>query len=142
MTERLDYLTMDIMGQFVFGCPLNLQGEVAYRFMTDTTANFFLNIALQLPFLSKARISNLRRLRALLRGTGYRQILQKMIRNRLAEGRNAKHNLLFMTDTLRVSDDNETFIEEIWSEATFFLSAGSCSLASIFHLAPIKYSLK
>ncbi|KAI0914297.1 cytochrome P450 [Ustulina deusta] len=140
MTEKLEYLTMDIMGQFVFGYPLNLQTDVTYRFMTDTTANFFLNIALQLPFLSKARISNLRRLRTLLRGKGYRHVLQKMIRNRLAEGQDAKHNLLFMTDTLRVSDDDETFIEEIRSEATFFLSAGSdtmstCLSAVLFYLS-------
>ncbi|KAI1425931.1 cytochrome P450 [Xylaria sp. FL1777] len=140
MTERLDYLTMDIMGQFVFGYPLNLQKNVTYRFMTDTTANFFLNVALQLPFLSKARIFNFRRFRALLRGKSYRQVLQKMIRNRLAEGQDAKHNLLFMTDTLRVSDDDETFIEEIRSEATFFLSAGSdtmstCLSAVFFYLS-------
>ncbi|KAI0528345.1 cytochrome P450 [Xylaria digitata] len=140
MTERLTYLTMDIMGQFVFGYPLNLQRDATYRFMTDTTANFFLNIALQLPFLSKARLSNFRRLRALLRGKSYRTTLQKMIRNRLAEGRDAKHNLLFMTDTLRVSDDEETFIEEIRSEATFFLSAGSdtmstCISAVFFYLS-------
>ncbi|KAI0966681.1 cytochrome P450 [Xylaria arbuscula] len=130
MTERLDCLTMDIMGQFVFGYPLNLQTDNTYRFMTDTTANFFLNVALQLPFLSKLRLSNLRRLRALIRGKSYRHILQKMIRNRLAEGQDAKHNLLFMTDTLRVSDDDETFIEEIRSEATFFLSAGSDTMST------------
>ncbi|TGJ81219.1 hypothetical protein E0Z10_g7545 [Xylaria hypoxylon] len=140
MTERLGYLTMDIMGQFVFGYPLNLQTDVTYRFMTDTTANFLLNIALQLPFLSKARISNFRRLRALLRGKSYRSTMQKMIRNRFAEGQDAKHNLLFMTDTLRVSDDEETFIEEIRSEATFFLSAGSdtmstCLSAVFFYLS-------
>ncbi|KAI1305647.1 cytochrome P450 [Xylaria venustula] len=140
MTERLDYLTMDIMGQFVFGYPLNLQTNMTYRFMTDTTANFFLNVALQLPFLSKVRLSNFRRLRALIRGKSYRHILQKMIRNRLAEGQDVKHNLLFMTDTLRVSDDEETFIEEIRSEATFFLSAGSdtmstCLSAVFFYLS-------
>lgn len=125
MTERLTYLTMDIMGQFVFGYPLKLQTESTYRFMTNTTANFFLNVALQLPFLSKVRISNFRRLRAVLRGKGYRHTLQKMIRRRLCEGQDAKHNLLFMTDTLRVADNDEMFIEEIRSEATFFLSAGS-----------------
>ncbi|KAJ8132390.1 hypothetical protein O1611_g1235 [Lasiodiplodia mahajangana] len=140
ITERLTYLTMDIMGQFVFGYALNLQTDTTYRFMTNTTANFFLNVALQLPFLSKLRISNFRKLRALLRGKSYRHTLQKMIRNRLNEGKDAKHNLLFMTDTLRVSDDDETFIEEIRSEATFFLSAGSdtmstCLSALFFYLS-------
>ncbi|KAJ2998822.1 hypothetical protein NUW58_g206 [Xylaria curta] len=140
MTERLTYLTMDIMGQFVFGYPLCLQTDATHRFMTDSTANFFLNVALQLPFLSKCRISNFRWLRAVLRGKSYRHILHKMIRSRLAEGKNAKHNLLFMTDTLRVSDNDDTFIEEIRSEATFFLSAGSdtmstCLGAAFFYLS-------
>ncbi|RYC59483.1 hypothetical protein CHU98_g6718 [Xylaria longipes] len=140
MTEMFTYLAMDITAQFVFGYSLNLQTDPTYRFMTDTTPNFFLNIALQLPFLSKARISYFRRLRALLRGKSYRHTIQEMIRNRLAEGQDAKHNLLFMTDTLRVSEDDETFIEEIRSEATFFLSAGSdtmstCLSAVFFYLS-------
>jgi len=125
MTDRLMYLAMDIMGQFVFDYPLNLQTSLEYRSMADTTANYFLNVALQLPFLSKARISSFRHIRALLRGKSYRETLKKMIRNRLSQGSNAKHNLFFMTDTLRLSDDDETFIEEIRSEATFLISAGS-----------------
>lgn len=124
MTERLTNLAMDITGQFVFGFPLNLQSDETYRFMTDTTPNFFLNIAMQLPFLSKARVSTFRHLKTLLRGKDYRHLLHKMIRTRLAEGQDAKHNLLFMTDTLKFSDNDDAFIEEIQSEATFFLSAG------------------
>ncbi|TRX98984.1 hypothetical protein FHL15_000326 [Xylaria flabelliformis] len=63
-----------------------------------------------------------------------------MIRSRLAEGPNMKHNLFFMTDTLRVSDNDEVFIEEIRSEATFLLSAGSdtistCLSALFFYLS-------
>ncbi|KAI0485705.1 cytochrome P450 [Xylaria cf. heliscus] len=140
LTERFTYLATDIMGEFVFGYPLNLQTNETYRFMTDTTSSYFLNIALQLPFLSHIRISNLRPLRAFLRGKSYRSILQKMIRSRLAEGPDAKHNLFFMTDTLRVSDDDEVFIEEIRSEATFLLSAGSdtistCLSALFFYLS-------
>ncbi|RWA11491.1 hypothetical protein EKO27_g3605 [Xylaria grammica] len=130
MTERLSHLAMDIMGQFAFGYPLKLQTDATYRFMTDTTANLFLNVALQLPFISKVRLSNFRWLRSLLRGKSYLHILQKMIKTRLAKGQNEKHNLLFLTDTLRVSDDEETFIEEIESEATFFLTAGSDTMSA------------
>ncbi|KAI8952026.1 cytochrome P450 [Xylaria longipes] len=122
MTEKFTYLTIDIM-------------ENSY-----TTSSYFLNIALQLPFLSHVRFSNFRLLRAFLRGKKYRSILQKMIRSRLAEGTNAKHTLFFMTDTLRVSDNDEVFIEEIRSEATFLLSAGSdtmstCLSALFFYLS-------
>ncbi|KAI0429507.1 cytochrome P450 [Xylaria sp. FL1042] len=115
--------------------------DTAYRFMIDPTANLFLNVGLQLPFLSKAAsLFNFPRLRTLLRGKSYCHTLQKMLKNRLTEGQDAKHNLLFLTDTLRVSDDDETFIEESLSEATFLLSAGSdtmstCLSAVFFYLS-------
>ncbi|KAI0835898.1 cytochrome P450 [Hypoxylon sp. FL0890] len=140
MTDRFSHLAMDIMGYFVFEYPLNLQSEPSHRFMTDSTSNFFLNIALQLPCLSNIRKSNFRYLRVLLRGGNYRRTLKKMIRSRLAQGRHVKQDLLFMTDTMRVSEDDDTFIEEIGSEATFFLSAGSdtmstCLSALFFYLS-------
>ncbi|KAI1307149.1 cytochrome P450 [Xylaria venustula] len=140
MSEKITHLTIDIMGDFVFGYPLNLQMNDTYRFMADTTSSYFFNIALQLPFLAHLRISNFRQLRKFLRGKRYRDILRRMIKSRLAAGPDAKHNLFFMTDTLRVSDDDEVFIEEIRSEATFLLSAGSdtmstCLSALFFYLS-------
>ncbi|KAI1351017.1 cytochrome P450 [Xylaria sp. FL0043] len=140
MSKRLTYLAIDIMGEFVFGYPLNLQMNETYRFIADTTSSYFFNIAFQLPFLAYLRVSSSQKLRRFLRGKRYRSILQKMIRSRLAAGPNAKHNLFFMTDTLRISDDDEVFIEEIRSEATFLLSAGSdtistCLSALFFYLS-------
>ncbi|KAI0805846.1 cytochrome P450 [Xylaria sp. FL0064] len=140
MSEKLQHLTMDVAAHLVFGYPLNLQTDGAYRFMTDTTATFCLNIAPQLSFLSKARLFYFRRLRTLLRGKSYHHTLQKMIRNRLAKAQDAKHNMLFMTDTLRISDDDDTFVEECLSEGTFLLSAGSdtmstCLSAVFFYLS-------
>ncbi|KAI4860672.1 cytochrome P450 [Hypoxylon rubiginosum] len=130
MTKRFSYLTMDIMGYFVFGYPLDLQTEATNRFMIDATPNFFLNVALQLPVLGSIRLSNYRYLRVLLRGSKYRNTLRKMIRNRLAEGEDVKSSLLFMTDSLRVSENDDIFIEEIRSEATFLLSAGSDTMST------------
>lgn len=128
MTERLEYLTMDIMGHFVFGYPLRLQTESTFRFMTDKTPNFYLNIALQLPYFGNLHLPGFQYLRSfiryLVRGNSYRQTLKSMIRSRLNQGEKAKHKLFFMTDSLRISDDDDTFIEEIRSEATFLLSAG------------------
>ncbi|KAI0160160.1 cytochrome P450 [Xylariaceae sp. FL1272] len=140
MTVKFTYLTIDIMGEFVFGYPLELQTNDTYRFMADTTASYFLNIAMQLPLLSRVHVSHFRSLRALLRGKEYRSVLRKMIKSRLSEGKDAKHKLFFMTDTLRILEDDELFIEEIRSEATFLLSAGSdtmstCLSALFFYLS-------
>ncbi|KAI1117374.1 cytochrome P450 [Nemania sp. NC0429] len=130
MTERLTYLTVDITGQFVFGFPLSLQTEESYRFMIDKTPNFFLNIALQLPFMAGARVTHFKPLRALLRGKGYRHLLHQMIRSHLAKGQDGKRNLPFMTDTLEVSANDEAFIDEILTEATFILTAGSDTMSA------------
>ncbi|KAI1210084.1 cytochrome P450 [Annulohypoxylon truncatum] len=140
MTERFSYLTMDIMSHFVFGYPLNLQSETVHRFMTRSTPNIFLNVALQLPFLSKIPVSYFRHIRALLRGSQYHNTQTKMIKARLAKSSHAKQDLLYMSDTLQIPEDDNTFIEEARSEATFILLAGSdtmstCLSALFFYLS-------
>ncbi|OTA92489.1 hypothetical protein M434DRAFT_396371 [Hypoxylon sp. CO27-5] len=125
MTNQSKYLTMDVMGYLAFGYPLNLQTEATNRVMAHSTANFFFNIGLQLPFLGSFRVWTLRSLRSLIRGKRYLQSLEKVIIQRLAEGQHVKHDLLFMSDSLRVSEDNQVWLDEIRSEAIWFLIAGS-----------------
>ncbi|RYP52381.1 hypothetical protein DL768_002412 [Monosporascus sp. mg162] len=125
MTQQSKYLTMDVMGYLAFGYPLNLQTETTNRVMAHSQANFFFNIAMQLPFLGAFRVWTLRSLRSLIRGKRYLQSLEKVIIHRLAEGQHVKHDLLFMSDQLRVSEDNQVWLDEIRSEAIWFLIAGS-----------------
>ncbi|KAI1488496.1 cytochrome P450 [Biscogniauxia mediterranea] len=131
MTERFKYLTLDIMSRFAFAYPLNLQTEDTYRRITNNTmANFCLNVGLQLPSLANIQTPALRYIRVLIRGNGYLDILEKMIRNRLSEGPHAKQDLLYMTDSSTVSEDDAITIAEIRSEAIFFITAGSDTLST------------
>lgn len=125
MTTRFRYLTLDIMGHLAFSYPLNLQTDTTYRAMANTTTNYFLNIAMQLPFLSQLRILSLQSLRTLLRGEGYIQALESMVKSCLAQGQHTKHDLLFLSDTLKISEDDATWMREIRSESIFLLTAGS-----------------
>ncbi|KAI0592891.1 cytochrome P450 [Biscogniauxia sp. FL1348] len=132
MTERFKYLTVDITSRFAFAYPLNLQTEDTYRLMTNnTTANYCLNVALQLPLLAIIQTSALQYIRVLVRGNGYLDILEKMIRNRLSEGPHAKQDLLYMTDSSAVSQDDDVTVAEIRSEAIFFITAGSDTLSTL-----------
>ncbi|KAI0010710.1 cytochrome P450 [Xylariaceae sp. FL0662B] len=131
MAERLKYLTIDIMGLFAFSYPLNLQKEKTYRFMANNTvANFCLNVALQLPSLSNLYMLDLQLTWALIRGNGYLDILEKMIRKCLSRSQDAKQDLLYMTESSTISEDDDVTIAEIRSEAVFLISAGSDTLTA------------
>ncbi|KAI1413993.1 cytochrome P450 [Hypoxylon sp. FL1857] len=130
MTNQFKYLTMDVMGYLAFGHPLNLQTEATNRVMAHPTTNFYLNIGLQLPFLGSFRVWTLRSLRSFIRGKRYLQSLEKVIIQRLAEGQHVKHDLLFMSDSLKVSKDNQVWLDEIRSEAIWFLTAGSDTIST------------
>lgn len=126
MTTQCRYLTMDITGHLLFSYPLNLQTDNTYRAMaTNTTANYLLNLGIQLPSLSQLPILMSPSLRSLIRGGRYLQALKKMIKNCLAQGQHIKHDLLFLSDTGQTSEDDNTWIEDIESESIFLLSAGS-----------------
>ncbi|GAP86915.1 putative cytochrome [Rosellinia necatrix] len=138
MTKVFKYLTMDIMGHIAFSYPFNLQTEETHRCITDTTnANYLLNIAMQLPFIAGLRIFNFSCLRALIRGNRYRQSLESAIKYRISQGHQGQHELLYMTDTMAVPDDENASMEAMRNEAIFFLGAGSDTLSStlsaLFH---------
>lgn len=124
MTKMFKYLTMDIMGQIAFSYPFNLQTDPTHRHITETNSNYLLNIAMQLPFVVTFRFLTFRTLRALIRGKGYFNVLETAMKHRFSQSDQGKQDLLYMTDTMRVSDDDKTSIEQMRNEATFFLSAG------------------
>ncbi len=125
MTQLFRYLTLDIMGHVTFAYPLNLQTETTHRTLVESTsANFLLNIAMQLPSISQLRIWTFRPLRASIRGRDYLQALHKMMKHCLSKGQHVKRDLMFLSDSFSVSEDDHLWFKEILSETIFFLSAG------------------
>ncbi|KAI1207292.1 cytochrome P450 [Annulohypoxylon truncatum] len=125
MTQLSKHLTMDIMGYLAFGYPLDLQTEATNRAVLQSKASFLFNIGMQLPFLGALRVHMLGSLRSLIRGKRYLRTLERVIIERLAEGQHVKHDLLFMSDQPRVSENDQVWLEDVRSEAIWFLIAGS-----------------
>ncbi|KAI1110017.1 cytochrome P450 [Nemania sp. NC0429] len=127
MTERCKWLGMDIVGHLSFAFPLNLQTDPTYRFILESaaTANYFLNINMQMPSLAVFRAELFIYLRAVMRGKSYLRTIQKMIKARLAKDRHAEHDFYsIVSEDMTVPKDESIWTSEIWSEAIFFLTAG------------------
>ncbi|KAI0411106.1 cytochrome P450 [Xylaria grammica] len=127
IAERCKWLGMDIVGHLSFAFPLNLQTDPLYRFIIKSaaTANYFLNINMQMPPLALLRAELFIYLRAVMRGKSYLRTIQKMIKTRLAKDKHAEHDFYsFVADEMVISKDDSIWNSEIWSEAIFFLTAG------------------
>ncbi|KAI0018793.1 cytochrome P450 [Xylariomycetidae sp. FL0641] len=130
VAEKFKYFTMDVMGHLALSYPLKLQTKVENRFMIDSTGTFFFNLAFQLPALTS--ISRLlSRIRGeVVWGREYLEVIEKMARTRLREGQCVKQDLAYMSDSGRLSESDDLWLEEILTEAIFVLSAGSDSVSA------------
>ncbi|TGJ85499.1 hypothetical protein E0Z10_g3255 [Xylaria hypoxylon] len=144
MAERCKWLGIDIVGQLSFAYPLNLQTNSTYRFIIDSaaTANYFLNINMQMPSLAVFRPELFIYLRAVLRGKSYLRTIEKMIKARLAKDRHAEHDFYsIVSEEMAISKDQSIWTSEIWSEAIFFLTAGRVPFNRSRWLVPHDLSL-
>ncbi|KAI0473347.1 cytochrome P450 [Xylariaceae sp. FL0804] len=137
---RLKYLALDIMAHRAFDFQLNLQTQTTYRYMTTTPGLWFFNVALQLPSLRKLASLADRYRGVLIWGDGYLETLDKMAKSRLANSPHAKKELAFMSDSGVIAEDENAWLDEIRTEALFFISAGSdtvttCLSAMFFYLS-------
>ncbi|KAI3341634.1 cytochrome P450 [Ustulina deusta] len=127
IAERCKWLGMDIIGHLSFAYPLNLQTDPLHRFIIKSaaTANYFLNINMQMPSLALLRAELFIYLRAVMRGKSYLRTIQKMIKARLARDKHAEQDFYsFVADEMAISENDSIWNSEIWSEAIFFLTAG------------------
>ncbi|KAI8630339.1 cytochrome P450 [Xylariaceae sp. FL1651] len=139
MTERCKWLGMDIVGHLSFAYSLNLQTDPTYRFIVKSaaTANYFLNMNMQMPLLAKLRAELWVYLIAVVRGKSYLRTIQKMIKARLSKDRHVEHDFYSVVAEKMAITNNDTILSsEIWSEAIFFLTAGgdttSTSISALF----------
>ncbi|KAI1119777.1 cytochrome P450 [Nemania abortiva] len=139
MAERCKWLGMDVVGHLSFAYSLNLQTDPTYRFIIKSaaTANYFLNINMQMPALAILHAELFVYLRAVMRGKSYLRTIQKMIKVRLAKDKHAEHDFYsFVADEMAMSKGEPMWKSEIWSEAIFFLTAGgdttSTGLSALF----------
>ncbi|KAK6080445.1 cytochrome P450 3A31 [Seiridium cupressi] len=123
MTHQCQNLAGDIVGHLSFGYPLHLQTEDTNRWLLSglSLVSAMVNIYMQLPafYVMEPALKFLgRRIRQ-----KYLQITELMIRSRLAQEKNAKHDLYsFAIDSM--GGGNSLKDSELWAEAFFFIVAG------------------
>ncbi|KAI1127898.1 cytochrome P450 [Nemania abortiva] len=132
MTPNCRYLGLEIAGFLGFGYDVNLQEDDAHRILTRaiTFGNYRVNACLQYaPFarLPIATITNLfpNSLRAKLL-----DMISTMIKARLSEPIDARHDLLSVFHSASDVDVRNLQQGQLWTEALFFFVAGGETIAS------------
>ncbi|KAI0840155.1 cytochrome P450 [Hypoxylon sp. FL0890] len=124
ITKYIKRLGIDVVNLLAFGHALNTQTDPSYRFLLDgiSAGNYFQNNQMQFPLLKQLRLSFLLLMIGSVRQRRIRhRAMVKMIANRIAEGKNIKHDLYsIVADQLELEN----------SEAVFFLPAGGDTTAT------------
>ncbi|KAI1653502.1 cytochrome P450 [Daldinia decipiens] len=139
MTDKFNYLMLDIIGQLAFGYANRTQTVPKNRFLSKgiTVANYHINILLQYPYLAQSWLVSLIR-----HVTAYQQernldSLRKLIKKRKMQGVDAHYDLYhFVTRQMGTEDTENVELSELWSEAALFYVAGvetsSTTLCALF----------
>ncbi|CAJ2513104.1 Uu.00g012230.m01.CDS01 [Anthostomella pinea] len=139
MSTRCRHLGMDIAGYLGFGYALKLQTDNENRFLLPGMNGglWRLNIYMQYPSLRKLGYEIVEIALTFIKGKGFLSTLTKMIQARLAQDKDAHHDLYaFMADALDAPDGDKISLSEIWTEGISFLPAAgdttSATLSALF----------
>lgn len=128
MTEQMRRLGLDVAGLLAFGYDLSLQTEEENRFILTvldlgTVAS---NVGLHFPAARTAKLTLAMMLPIFELREKYLNLMQKMISTRMAQDRDATHDIYsFVADVLDAKSGGLRQ-SELWAEANLFLTAGEC----------------
>ncbi|KAF2872743.1 cytochrome P450 monooxygenase-like protein, partial [Massariosphaeria phaeospora] len=132
MSDRCKRLGMDIIGRFGFGYTLNMQTEDTNHFVVPGLAggSYKNNVYMQVPMVKwfgfEYFFPKLYKLRM-----KYYYLLQRMVKERLGEGKDAKEDLFaHVMEAKDPETGTEINLGELVSEATFFFPAGGDTTAT------------
>lgn len=133
MTERCRWLGLDIIGELGFGTNLKLQEDKKNRFVVDglETSNFRINLYIQFPLLKKIGMELLLFPYIATSQMKYYKMLRDLIVARRKEDKHARKDLYSFVVDLKDSETGEGMrLRDIWTEAAFFMPAGTFLLPS------------
>lgn len=128
LKDRINYLSMDIIGLLSFGFDLRSQTQEKYRYFSDDMpdANSRLNIYMQVPAIARYRLFvplDMLWHKAQEKMYG---LIEFMIKSRMAKAQNAKYDLYsVISDALTTEEGEGLRVNDLWMEAIFFIVAGS-----------------
>lgn len=131
MSDRCKRLGTDIIARFGFGYHLNLQTNDQNAFVIPglTGASYKNNVYIQAPMVKYFGLQFFFPKLYALR-MKYFLLLKQMVKDRLAEGKVAKEDLLsYLMDTKDPETGQKIRLGELVSEATFFFPAGKMQVS-------------
>lgn len=139
MTPVCRFLGLDIVGHLGFGFDLHLQTSDTYRFVSDAfnIGNYRINVIMQFPWLLKIRPDLIAQYLPNSPRPQLLNMLEKMITQRLSQPIDAHPDLIsHAAPSLNANSKDFSGLRQgdLWPEAAFFFSAGSCPfLLDIVH---------
>ncbi|KAJ8132298.1 hypothetical protein O1611_g1322 [Lasiodiplodia mahajangana] len=126
MTQRCKWLGMDIVGLLAFGFALNLQADSANHYIIPGLAveTYRFNCFMRYPLLKTLGIDRVIEILGYKAKRKYMNNLQHMIKTRLSEPIDAKHDLYSTVAGHLDNTADGIGTSELLSEALFFIPAG------------------
>lgn len=129
MTDRLHYLTCDIIALLAFGYDLKLQTDETNRFLLTGMqgANYLANTRMQFYRLHQLKFADILNAVSYKMIERYKVLLETMIKARTTKDKNARHDLFSVALDANDAAGNpadKTRLSDIWSEAVTFFPAG------------------
>ncbi|KAI1826994.1 cytochrome P450 [Xylaria intraflava] len=137
MTVQLKRLGIDIVSLLAFGYPISTQTDSTYRFLIDAHifGNFRSNLFMQFPLMNTIRLYSFLEVFFAKEVRKYFAAIETMIQSRLAEDKNARHDLYsIIADEINPEGEYRRD-SEIWAEATFFFPAGGETTSTLLSAA-------
>ena len=128
MTGRCKYLGLDIIAELGFGTTLNLQSDDKRRFIVKgmETSNFRSNLYIQFPLLKRIGMEIALFPFIFTRQLKYYRLLKHLIVARRSEAKHERNDLYSFVVDIKDPETGEGMrLRDIWSEAAFFMPAGT-----------------
>jgi cytochrome P450 len=124
MSPMCKRLAMEVAVRLGFGTNLDFQTDRSHDFIPTgiSISNIRINVYMQFPFLSKLHLDEPMKRTSLRRR--WRSTVERMIKSRLSESPDAKHDLYSFVNGSWSSDADTMQNSELFGESLFFLSAG------------------
>ncbi|KAI0201487.1 cytochrome P450 [Astrocystis sublimbata] len=126
VAQYFKHLGYDVVGHLAFGYPLRLQTDPENRFVAEANAygNYRMNVYMQWPLLRHVKIERLFDLMSNSLRARLLSLIEKMIKTRLAQTRDARRDLYYHVADEFSTDATGVRLGNLWSEAVFFIPAG------------------
>lgn len=124
MTQRCQRLGVDVVGLLAFGYPLATQTGEGFRFLPPAMDAMGWRISTYMQFSSLARFECIFSWLGRKNFDKFRNAVQRMINTRMAERKDAHHDLYSVVADYIGKGKEGIYDRELWAEAIHFIVAG------------------